>query len=132
MNEPCWISREECLVLHEMMLLHFGGVAGLRDATILDAVLARPRERFAAGATGLPELAASYAVGIVTDRPFTSGNLASGFLIATIFLEVNGLLFAGKELPLVETVLDLTQGGKSEAVFAHYLRCNCDPTEPKC
>ncbi len=127
MNEPCWISREECLVLHEMMLLRYGGVVGVRDSAVLDAVVARPRERFAAGVRGLPELAACYAAGIFTDRPFTSGNLASGLLIATTFLGVNGLLFTGKELPLVETVLDLAQGKQSEAEFAHYLRCNCDP-----
>ena len=43
-KEPRWISREECLVLHEMMLLRYGGVAGVRDATLLDAAVARPKE----------------------------------------------------------------------------------------
>jgi death-on-curing protein len=129
MNEPCWISREECLVLHEMMLLRYGGVAGVRDSAVLDAALARPKERFAAGVAGLPELAASYAVGIARNRPFASGNLGTAVIVASTFLGVNGLLFTGKELPLVETVLNLAQGQESEAEFAHYLRCNCDPIE---
>lgn len=70
-------------MLHEMLLLRYGGLAGVRDSAVLDAVVARPRERFAAGAAGLAELAACYAAGIVLNGPFTSGNLACGFLTAT-------------------------------------------------
>jgi hypothetical protein len=55
MNELGWINREECLVLHKMMLLRYGGVAGVRDSALLDAVVARPKERFVAGVAGLPE-----------------------------------------------------------------------------
>lgn len=116
-------------MLHQMMLLRYGGVAGVRDSAALDAVGVRPKERFAAGVDGLPDLAACYAAGVVRNRPFVSGNLASGFLIATAFLGANGLIFTGNELPLVETVLTLAQGHESEAEFAHYLRCNCDPLE---
>jgi death-on-curing protein len=110
-----------------MMVLRYGGVVSVGDSAALDAVLNRPKNRFTAGLTGLPELAACYAAGIVTKRPFVAGNLASGLLIATTFLGANGLCFTGKELPLVERVLTLAQGQESEAEFAHYLRCNCDP-----
>jgi death on curing protein len=129
LNEPHWISREECLVLHEMMLLRYGGVAGVRDSAGLDTVVAGPKERFAAGTGELVELATCYAAGIVLNRPFTSGNLASGFLIAATFLGINRLMFRGKELPVVRRILGLAEGHESEAEFAFYLRCNCRPTE---
>ena len=31
MKEPCWLTREECLALHDMMLSQYGGIAGVRD-----------------------------------------------------------------------------------------------------
>ena len=117
-------------MLHEMMLLRYGGAAGVRDSAALDALVAKPKERFGGGVAGLPELAACYAASIVTNRPFISGNLGSGFLIATTFLGANKLAFTGNELPVVDMVLALAQGHESEAEFAHYLRCNCDPIEP--
>ena len=125
MKEPRWISREECLVLHEMMLLRSGGFSGVRDPAVLDAAVGQPKERFASGVAGLTDLAACYAVGFARTRPFVSGNLASAFVIATTFLRVNGLLFTGKELPVVESVLELAAGQESESEFAVYLRCNC-------
>ena len=29
MKQPCWLTREECLALHDMMLSHYGGIAGV-------------------------------------------------------------------------------------------------------
>jgi death-on-curing protein len=91
--------------------------------------VARPKERFAAGVTGLAQLAACYAAGIVSNRPFASGNLAASFVIPVVFLGANGLVFTGSELPVVERILALAQGKETEAEFAHYLRCNCDPVQ---
>ena len=62
--------------------------------------------------------------GIAETRPFVSGTLGSAFVIATTFQRCNGLLFTGKELPVVESVLDLAQGNESESASAHYLRYN--------
>jgi prophage maintenance system killer protein len=46
----------------------------------------RPKQRFTAGVTGLPELAACYAASIVADRSFASGNLAAAFVLPATFL----------------------------------------------
>jgi len=48
-SEPYWLTREECLALHDMMLSHYGGIAGVREEHLLDSALARPRQRFAYG-----------------------------------------------------------------------------------
>jgi death-on-curing protein len=129
-TEPHWISPEECLVLHEMTLLRYGGIAGVRDPALLPATVARAKERFAAGSAGIADLAACYAADIVLNRPFASGNLGSAFIIAGTFLGSNGLVFIGNQLAVVEVVLQLARGQQSEAGFARYLRCNCDPFEP--
>ena len=43
------------------------------------------------------------------------------------FLASNGLVLTEKELPMVQTGLELAQSPPSEAEFARYLRCNRDP-----
>lgn len=111
-------------MLYEMMSRRYGGRAEVRDLAVLDAVVARPKERYAAGLTGLAELATCYAAGVILNRPFASGNLAIGLLIAATFLGAHGLFFRGKELYLVSSVLDLMRGDETEAEFARYLRCN--------
>ncbi len=131
MKEPVWIRREECLVLFEMMVQRYGGVAAVRDSEQLEAALSQPRKRFASGVTGLPQLAACYTVEWVRNRPFASGNLGFAFILAATFLASNGLVFSGNELAMVETVLELAQGQQSEAEFAHYLRCNTHPIQPE-
>jgi death-on-curing protein len=80
MNEPRWIHPEDCILLHEMLLVRFGGAAGVRDPAQLDATVARVKDRFAAGVDALGKLAACYCTGIIRNRPFMSGNLAASFV----------------------------------------------------
>src|SRR5262249_54206884 len=97
-KEPRWFSREDCLVLHEMMLLRYGGTPGVRDLALLDTAVSRPRERFASGVNGLADLAACYAAGIAVDHPFMSGNIALSFVIAIAFMRCHGFQFTDNEV----------------------------------
>ncbi len=124
MNEPRWIERKECLVIHEMMLARHGGMAGIRDEASLAAALAQPRERFAATGGPLAELAAAYGAAIANTQPFLSGNACMAFLIAVTFLRVNGLVFTGAETSAVEETLALTRGASTESFYALFLKCN--------
>ena len=86
MKEPAWVGREECLAIHEMMLAQYGGLAGVRDEGLLDSSLAKPLHLFAYSSPTLPQLAASYAAGIVHNHPFLDGNKRAGFVVAVVFL----------------------------------------------
>jgi death-on-curing protein len=127
MNEPRWISRRDCVIIHEMMLARHGGAAGIRDETALESALAAPRTRFASGRANLGELAACYTSSILTLRPFESGNACTAFLLAATFLRVNGLVFIGHAAYLVEETLALAEGRSSEAYYATFLTCNSQP-----
>jgi hypothetical protein len=39
-----WLTLGECLALHDMMLSHYGGIAGVRDMHLLQSALARPQQ----------------------------------------------------------------------------------------
>lgn len=124
MKEPRWIVREECLALHDMLLAQYGGCAGLRESGLLDSALARPLQVYFYGSPSLPELAASYAAGIIKNHPFLDGNKRTGFMMGAGFLELNGMEFTASEAEAVVRTLALAAGEISEAAYAEWLGHN--------
>lgn len=128
MIEPLWIEARDARVIHERLLALHGGPAGLRDAGLLESALARPRQLCAyADAPALIDLAAAYTVGIVRNHPFIDGNKRTGFLIGTLFLELNGYRFMADEAEAAQAVLALAAGALDEAGYARFLRANSQP-----
>ncbi|HTY87633.1 MAG TPA: type II toxin-antitoxin system death-on-curing family toxin [Candidatus Acidoferrum sp.] len=124
MKEPYWLTREECLALHEMMLAQYGGTEGLRDENMLESALAKPRQLFAYGKPSLADLAASYVFGVVKNHPFIDGNKRTGFMLGAGFLERNGHEFHASEADAVVRTLALAAGEMSEAEYAAWLKAN--------
>ncbi len=122
MKEPYWLTREECLALHEMMLSQHGGSEGLRDENMLESALAKPRHLFDYGEPTMSDLAASYVFGVVKNHPFVDGNKRTGFMLGAGFLECNGYEFHAGEAEAVVRTLALAAGELSEAEFAAWLK----------
>ena len=121
MKEPIWLNREDCLAIHEMMLAQHGGLAGVRDEGLLESAIAKPQHLFAYSSPTLPEMAASYAAGIVLNHPFLDGNKRTGFIVAATFLELNGMDFSATEESVVEMTLALVSGKVKQADYAEWL-----------
>ena len=67
----------------------------LRDRTLLESALARPRQLDAyAEAPDLIDMAAAYTCGIVRNHPFIDGTKRTGFLVGVLFLEIDAYLTA--------------------------------------
>jgi death-on-curing protein len=124
MKEPSWFNREECLAIHEMVLAQHGGLAGVRDEGLLESALSKPRNLFAYAKPTLVEMAASYAAGIIHNHPFLDGNKRTGFMLAAVFLEVNGHEFTATEESVVENTLALAAGSLREKDYAAWLKKN--------
>ena len=124
MKEPYWLTRSECLALHDMMLAHYGGCSGIRDEGLLESALARPRQLHHYGNPSLPEMAAAYAAGIVKNHPFLDGNKRTGFMMGAGFLERNGCKFFASEADVVICTLALAAGEMTEADYASWLETN--------
>ena len=124
MKEPIWLNREDCLAIHEMMLAHHGGLAGVRDEGLLESALSKPQNLFAYTSPTVSELAASYAAGIILNHPFLDGNKRTGFMLAATFLELNGMEFIATEESVVEMTLALASGKLKQAVYAKWLKEN--------
>ena len=122
MREPHWLTREECLALHDLMLSQYGGIAGVRDRNLLEPALARARQLLANGKPRLAEMAAAYAAGIVKNHPFLDGNKRTGFTLGAAFLERNGFKFRAQETDVALSTLALATGEMSEAAYTVWLK----------
>ena len=124
MRTPIWVLRETVPTLHEQSLAEFGGSADIRDEGLLESALSKPENLLAYGKPTLFDLAASYAFGLVKDRPFIDGNKRAGFIVAVVFLELNGYRLEATEVDAALRTLALAAGEMSEAEYAAWLKSN--------
>lgn len=128
MKEPLWIDRDVALAIHDLTLAQHGGLGGLRDEGRLESALSRPRHLFGDEKPDLHTLASAYAVGIIENHPFGDGNTRTGFLLAAVFLEVNGWSVSASEESVFEQTLGLAAGRTTADAYAQWLRENSHRT----
>ena len=122
MDEPMWIDKPEVLVAHSRQLAEHGGSDGLRDETLLDSALSKPRNVFAYGSSvTLPRLAASYAFGLARNHAFIDGNKRTALVVSEGFLRLNGLKIVSTPEEKYFTFLHLADGSLSEDELTTWL-----------
>jgi len=128
MTEPNWLTQEECLALHSMLISMFGGADGLRDKHALETSLGRPlqHDSYSEPPPSIIELATVYCSGIVKSHPFMDGNKRSGFVTAALFLESNGYQLTAPEEEAAVQILTLADSRLSDEELTAWLEANCD------
>lgn len=93
MTEPAWIQDGVAVAAHRRQMAEHGGRRSGFDPARLAEALAWPHQLYAAvnGCRGCEELAAAYAESVIKLRPFEEGNLRTAFLLAMLFLRLNGV-----------------------------------------
>lgn len=127
MSEPLWLAIDAVRAIHQELIAEYGGSPGIRDVSLLESALARPRQLLAYGDPGLFELAAAYAFGIVRNHPFVDGNKRTGMMAAYVFLRINGYRLEASEAEAVVVFQDLAAGEIDEAVLAKWIEANAAP-----
>jgi death on curing protein len=96
------------LDIHRHQRLEHGGLQGIRSQAALDSALARPQQRWSyVELNTIPELAAACAEPFVQAHPFSDGNKRNGFLVAVVFLGLNGFSFQASNESVVLTIQQL-------------------------
>jgi death on curing protein len=124
MNEPFWLTVAMIVAIHDEQLAIHGGSAGLRDQSLLESALDRPRNKWAYEQAALPELAAAYGYGIARNHPFIDGNKRTALLAIYTFLGVNDVDFVVPEADAAAMILSLAAGEVSEESLARWIRDN--------
>ncbi|MDR2216683.1 MAG: type II toxin-antitoxin system death-on-curing family toxin [Nevskiaceae bacterium] len=120
--EPVWLNITEALAIHDRQLAEHGGMTGVRSLDMLESALARPVNRWNYGENDRCTLAAAYAFGVARNHPFADGNKRTAWVLARLFLALNGVTIVFTPEDAIQTVLALAAGDLSEAQLADRLR----------
>lgn len=122
-DEPVWVSRLVLDTVHLDQLREHGGRTGVRDENTLEAVLARPRQRYHyEPLSDAATLAAAYGWGLVTSHPYSDGNKRTAFLAMVVLLGLNGCQLEATQEDVVVTMVSAAAGQRTEAELADWLR----------
>jgi death-on-curing protein len=124
MDEPQWIADRSVLDIHDEQLQRHGGLAGVRDAGLLESALHRPRNlwNYAREAADLSALAAAYASGIARNHPFIDGNKRTAAVVCEAFLELNGHVLNAGDDDWYQAMIGLASGELAEEQLAGWIR----------
>jgi len=85
-----FLTVDEVLAIHAVLISQFGGPEGLRDPGLLESALFRPRTGYYAD---LAEMAAALFESLLMNHPFLDGNKRVAFFATDVFLRLNGFRF---------------------------------------
>jgi death-on-curing protein len=89
-----YITLQEALHVHEVLLEAYGGAGGVRDMGLIESALLRPRTGYYAD---LIEEAAALWESLSMNHGFVDGNKRVAFACTEIFLDLNGLSLTATE-----------------------------------
>jgi death-on-curing protein len=122
MAEFRFLSAELAFAVHERQLAEHGGLAGIKDAGLLESAVNRPLNKHAYGKDDPFVLAAAYAFGIARNHPFNDGNKRTAWVMARLFLRLNGISIAFDKADAIGMVLALASGELEEGAVADWFR----------
>jgi death-on-curing protein len=121
-SEPVWVEERVALAIHDRQLAEHGGCAGVRDAGLLASALARPINCWVCGDYDPAALAAAYAFGVSRNHPFVDGNKRTAWVVARVFLAINGYHLEFTPQAAIEVMLALAAGNIDEPELATWFR----------
>jgi len=102
-----YLTPEQILFIHYRLIEETGGGHGIRDITLLQSALERPKSTFG-GDDLYPDLftmAASLMHSIIKNHPFVDGNKRTAITTASIFLLRNGYTLTASNKKLEQFTL---------------------------
>lgn len=124
-----YITLDEALVTHRMILDESGGAAGLRDLPSLQSALLQPLMTFG-GQELYPELAekaAALCFSIVINHPFVDGNKRVGHSVMETFLVLNGHHLSAPIAEQEQLILQMAAGEIARHDFVNWVRSHVVP-----
>jgi len=85
-----FLTLDEVLEMHSILIKRFGGAAGVRDLGLLESALYRPQTGYY---STLFEMAAALFESLINNHPFIDGNKRVAFFATDVFLRMNGYRF---------------------------------------
>lgn len=118
-----YLSLQEVMSLHSLLIAQSGGSSGLRDRGALESAVAQPEASFG-GKELYPDLASKAAAlghSLIQNHPFVDGNKRVGHAAMEVFLLLNGHEIAASVDDQETFVLDVASGKLSRNEMSVWL-----------
>jgi death-on-curing protein len=128
-----YLTLEEALELHRLVLEQSGGGEGVRELGGLDSAVTQPQMTFGGQELylSLAEKAATLGFGLVCNHPFVDGNKRVGHAALETFLVLNGgELVAGVD-EQEQVILRLAAGSLKRDEFAAWVQAHLQQQSPE-
>jgi len=86
-NKVLFLTLDEVLEMHKILIKRYGGATGVRDLGLLESALYRPTTGYY---RDLIEMAAAMFESLINNHPFVDGNKRVAFFSTDVFLRING------------------------------------------
>lgn len=121
-REWIWIPLAAVLAIHDEQIAEHGGIGGSRDLAVVESAVARPRNLLAYGNPDAAALAAAYAFGLCGNHGFLDGNKRTAYVVAEVFLDLNGYAMDASDEAVVHTMMAVASGVMREEQLANWFR----------
>ncbi len=99
-----FLSLDEVIEIHSVLIERFGGPQGIRDLGLLESALYRPQTGYY---QNLEEMAAALFESLIKNHPFVDGNKRVAFFATDVFLRLNGYKFQLEAKDAHQFLMDL-------------------------
>ncbi len=111
-----FLTLEEILAIHELVIERFGGQPGIRDRGLLLSALYRPQTGYY---NDLAEMGAALFESLIINHPFIDGKKRVAFFGTDVFFRLNGYQFKVKPNDTYQFLVELIQSQTCD--FDHLL-----------
>ena len=105
-----YITLEQVLYFHDLLIREFGGASGVRDLKGLESAIYRPLVSFD-GIEMYPDIYAKASVimhGIIKNHPFVDGNKRTGMHSGLFYLRLNDIKIKTKKHEVSELAINIS------------------------
>ncbi|MCY0092544.1 type II toxin-antitoxin system death-on-curing family toxin [Hoeflea ulvae] len=121
-----YVTLQEALHIHDVLLKAYGGAAGVRDRGLIEAALLRPQTGYY---IDLMEEAAALWESLAMNHGFVDGNERVAFACMEIFLDLNGFELTAGEEETIKFIYDrLESGSFTKDNLDAWFRANTAPS----
>jgi len=118
-----FISLDQALYIHHLMISKFGGLQGIRDINLLISALETPKATFGSADLHptLYDKAAAYMFHLTKNHPFNDGNKRTAYFVTLLFLKANHVPIRFEKEQLEAVVVSTAEGRLSKEQISSFL-----------
>jgi death-on-curing protein len=124
-----YLTVEEVISIHDMMIERYGGLHGIRDKNLLLSAVEIPKTAVF-GQEMYPSVwdkGAAYLYHIVKNHPFNDANKRTGYTTALVFLEANNAFIVFRKEEYENLVIDVASGVTEKEQIACFFKERAKP-----